>query len=281
MELLGYYRIKNNIKFVMFLKFFTYLLLIWNQNNGEGHLDKSLERKYKSDVLLDMNFNRLLAKHDVQRELKYSRQETNLSNDVMNKNTNNVLKNTSSYGQLSKRGKTGLDVYMNEYKRRYRKKKGLSKLECYCEKKVLDKLHGLYAAGEKLKNEKKSLKNFFLKKYGIGLILFALMPAVSLIYYILFGAGSWWDAIIKFCANASHISDETLSACQNRHEYKWKPYIDYIHPALMVFTFTMIIIILLFVFYTLIKVVKYEKLKSGKDKMSLKEYLRFSKDVFI
>ncbi|VUZ95047.1 Plasmodium exported protein, unknown function [Plasmodium vivax] len=281
MELLGYYKIKKNVKFVVLFKLFTFLLLIWNQNNGVGHLDKSLEKKYKSDISLDMNFNRLLAKHDRQRELKYSRQGAQLANDIINKNTRNVLKDTPSYVQLSKKGKTGLDVYMNEYKRRYRKKKGLSKLECYCEKKVLDKLHGLYAAGEKLKNEKKSLKNFFLKKYGIGLILFALMPAVSLIYYILFGAGSWWDAIIKFCGTASHISDETLSGCQNRHEYKWKPYIDYIHPALMVFTFTMIIIILLFVFYTLIKVVKYEKLKSGKDKMSLKEYLRFSKDVFI
>ncbi|SCA83684.1 Plasmodium exported protein, unknown function [Plasmodium vivax] len=281
MELLGYYKIKKNVKFVVLFKLFTFLLLIWNQNNGVGHLDKSLEKKYKSDISLNMNFNRLLAKHDRQRELKYSRQGAQLANDIINKNTRNVLKDTPSYVQLSKKGKTGLDVYMNEYKRRYRKKKGLSKLECYCEKKVLDKLHGLYAAGEKLKNEKKSLKNFFLKKYGIGLILFALMPAVSLIYYILFGAGSWWDAIIKFCRTASHISDEKLSGCQNRHEYKWKPYIDYIHPALMVFTFTMIIIILLFVFYTLIKVVKYEKLKSGKDKMSLKEYLRFSKDVFI
>ncbi|KMZ77272.1 hypothetical protein PVIIG_06551 [Plasmodium vivax India VII] len=182
MELLGYYRIKNN-----------------------GNLDKSLEMNYKSDISLDMNFNRLLAKHDIQRELKYSRQGTNLSNDVMNKNTKNVLKDTSSYGQLSKKGKTGLDVYMNEYKHRYRKKRGLSKLDCYWEKKIFNKIHHLYEFAKKIQNDQKRFRNFFLKKYGIGFILFALLPALGLIFPILFGSKEKGKALINLCTNNDHV----------------------------------------------------------------------------
>ncbi|KMZ76627.1 hypothetical protein PVIIG_06251 [Plasmodium vivax India VII] len=187
----------------------------------------------------------------------------------------------NTFDQLKQGRSNNVENYLKSYKSRYSKKKGLSKLDCYCEKKVLDRFHGLYGVGEKLRNEKKSFKKFFLKKYGIGLILFALIPALSLIFPILFGVENWWDAIIKFCGDASHVDAGTSIRCTKRHKYNWEAPLDYTYTALMVFTFTMIIIILLFVFYTLIKVVKYERLKSGKDKMSLKEYCRFAKDVFI
>ncbi|SCA83508.1 Protein of unknown function, putative, partial [Plasmodium vivax] len=248
---------------------------------------KSLERKYKSDVLLDMNFNRLLAKHDVQRELKYSRQETNLSNDVMNKNTNNVLKNTSSYGQLSKKGKTGLDVYMNEYKRRYRKKKGLSKLDCYCEKKVFDKFNYISDIAEKMQNDKKRFRIFFFKKYGIGLILFSLIPLLGLIIPGLFTGSDDASIPIKLCystckhhgtgvtgGDSTHVGTSHLSPFTKE---QW-PIIDYMN---VIISYIVLVTFLLFIIYALIKIIKYERIKCGKSKMGIKEYFKFCKDLLI
>ncbi|KMZ88747.1 hypothetical protein PVBG_05693 [Plasmodium vivax Brazil I] len=45
------------------------------------------------------------------------------------------------------------------------------------------------------------------------------------------------------------------------------------------FTCIAVIIVLCVVLYILIKVIKYKKLKSGRDKMSLKEYYRFTKSL--
>ncbi|KMZ82407.1 hypothetical protein PVIIG_06004 [Plasmodium vivax India VII] len=282
MELLGYYSIKNNVNFVVLLKFFTYLLLIWNQNNDVGHLDKSLEKKYKSDISLDMNFNRLLAKHDVQRELKYSRQGANFSNVAMNKNTKNVLKDTSSYGQLSKKGKTGLDVYMNDYKRRYRKKKGLSKLDCYCEKKVFNKIHHLYEIAEKMQNDEKRLKKFFLKKYGLVFILFALLPALGLIFPILFGGKEKGKALINLCTKEEHLKGERshVTSCASIYSSIDQTAFDNIGLSNYVIFSIIGAIVSIFFIYIVIKLIKYERLKSRKGKMSAKEYCSFCKDVF-
>ncbi|SCA81862.1 Plasmodium exported protein, unknown function, partial [Plasmodium vivax] len=244
-------------------------------------LGKTLENGNKVNISLVMRTPRLLAKHVYQNEMQTRGLKNNVSYNRDNYQLEKGKGNNDTFQQLKQGRSNNVDNYLKSYKYRYSKKRGLKKLDCYCEKKVLDKIHGLYGVGEKLRKEKKSFQKFFLKKYGIGLIFFALIPAVSLIYYILFGANSWWDGIYMFCDNNTHVSAETSTDCNYRHQYKWKPYVDYIYPALMLFTFIMIIIILLSVFYTLIKVVKYEKLKSGKGKMSLKEYCRFCKDVFI
>ncbi|KMZ88917.1 hypothetical protein PVBG_06292, partial [Plasmodium vivax Brazil I] len=76
---------------------------------------------------------------------------------------------------------------MKGYKDRYMKKKGLSKLDCYYENKVFGKINHIRDIAEKMHNDKKRWKKFFLKKYGIVLMLFALIPAIGLIFPILFG----------------------------------------------------------------------------------------------
>ncbi|KMZ91868.1 hypothetical protein PVMG_04427, partial [Plasmodium vivax Mauritania I] len=48
----------------------------------------------------------------------------------------------------------------------------------------------------------------------------------------------------------------------------------------MVFFFTLCIIALTVIIYTLVKVVKYERLKAGKGKMNRNEYFKYCKEVF-
>ncbi|KMZ82061.1 hypothetical protein PVIIG_06366 [Plasmodium vivax India VII] len=181
-------------------------------------------------------------------------------------------------------GNTGrsnnVENYLKSYKNRYSRKKGLSKLDCYCEKNVLDKIHGLYGVGEKLRNEKKSFKKFFLKKYGIGLIIFALIPAVGFIYSILFGVKNGGRGIFKLCVDIEHTNDGNSLQCNDVHQYKWDTTLNNIGYFNYVFTFIMLFVVLVVVIYILMKVIKYEKLKAGKSKMNIKEYCTLCKDVF-
>ncbi|SCA81707.1 Plasmodium exported protein, unknown function [Plasmodium vivax] len=234
------------------------------------------------NISLVMRTYRLLAKHEYQHEMPNRGLQNKVSYNRDNYKLEKGKENNNTFEKLKQGRSNHVDNYLKSYRNRYSKKKGFSKLDCYCEKIVLDKIHGLYGVGEKLRNKKKSFKKFFLKKYGIGLILFALIPALGLIYPIIFGIDKRWDGILDYCTdNITHKDYTSALNCSKVHKYIWETPLSYIKPAFIVFTFTMIIVILLFVFYTLIKVVKYEKIKSGKDKMSLKEYSHFSKDVFI
>ncbi|CAG9475195.1 unnamed protein product [Plasmodium vivax] len=274
---------KSKVKYLVFIKIVTFIFLscTYQYNQDEYALSKTLESVNKVNISLDIRVHRLLTKHVYQSEIPTRELNNKVSFNRNNYKLEKGKRNNITFEQLKQCRSNNVDNYLKSYKNRYSKKKGLSKLDCYCEKKVLEKIHGLYGVGEKLRNEKKSLKIFFFKKYGIGLILFALISAPSVIFSILFGVYNWWDGILEFCEVEGHKDDKASESCSERHKYKWDPIVGYIKPVLMAFTFIMIIIILLFVFYTLIKVVKYEKLKSGQDKMSLKEYCRFSKDVFM
>ncbi|KMZ88499.1 hypothetical protein PVBG_06160 [Plasmodium vivax Brazil I] len=238
---------KSKVKYLVFIKIVTFIFLscTYQYNQDEYALSKTLESVNKVNISLDIRVHRLLTKHVYQSEIPTRELNNKVSFNRNNYKLEKGKRNNITFEQLKQCRSNNVDNYLKSYKNRYSKKKGLSKLDCYCEKKVLEKIHGLYGVGEKLRNEKKSLKIFFFKKYGIGLILFALISAPSVIFSILFG------------------DDKASESCSERHKYKWDPIVGYIKPVLMAFTFIMIIIILLFVFYTLIKVVKYEKLKSG------------------
>ncbi|KNA02145.1 hypothetical protein PVNG_05910 [Plasmodium vivax North Korean] len=239
------------------------------------------ENGNKVNISLDVRTHRLLAKHEYQNEMptrglqnkvSYSRDDYKLEKGKRNNNT---------FQQLKQSGTNYVDDYFKSYKKRYSKKRGLKKLDCYCEKKVLDKIHGLYAVGRKLKNEKKSFKKFFFKKYGIGLILFALTPALGFIYNILFGVNDWGRGIFKLCdKNNEHNSDDNSKECPDLHKYKWEKTLNHIGYFNYVFTFIMLFVVLVVVIYILMKVIKYEKLKAGKSKMNIKEYCTLCKDVF-
>ncbi|KMZ94056.1 hypothetical protein PVMG_02282 [Plasmodium vivax Mauritania I] len=274
---------KHKVKFLVFIKIVTFIFFscIYQYNEDENSISVSLENGNKVNISLVMRIHRLLAKHVYQNEKPTSGLQKQASYNRDNYKLEKGKGNYNTFVKLKQSRSNNVDNYLRSYKKRYSKKKGFSKLDCYFEKKVLDKIHGLYGVGEKLLNEKKSFKFFFFKKYVFGLIFFALIPSLNLIFPVLFGFDKLGEGMIDFCTDTAHKNDTGAEGCNKWHKYIWEPRIECIYPAIKVLTFIMIIIILLIVFYTLIKVVKYEKLKSGKDKMSLKEYCRFCKDVFI
>ncbi|KMZ88647.1 hypothetical protein PVBG_06009 [Plasmodium vivax Brazil I] len=260
----------KKVLFTGFLKYFTFTFLIWTYYpyNDLGNFPKSLENKFRPDKVLNLIFKRLLAKYDLQSELQHGDLRKKLSDDI------------SIYGKTKNKKPNNFEAYINDYKRRYRNKKGLYKLDCYCEKKVFDKILYVKGLSEKVNNDKKRFKKIFLKKYGIGLILFALIPALGFIYHILYGVDNWGNAVFPVCRDSTHNEDESISGnCKECKILMFKGHIQYMEIFNAIFSFTMITIILTFIIYIIIKLIKYEKLKAGKGKMNLMEYCRFCKEL--
>ncbi|VUZ93421.1 Plasmodium exported protein, unknown function [Plasmodium vivax] len=275
MDVWGNYNIKDSVNLLVLLKLLAYILLIWiwYPNKDMYGFGNALKNQDEQNKNLYTNFNRLLAKHEAQWELERRNYRDNLSDHSNERRKKYINEDISSYSQLKKKGLNDFDLYMRNYKHRYAKKKGFSKLDCYCEKKLFDNIQRLYGIGEKLRNEKKSFKNYILKKYGICYILIALIPALSLIYFILFGAGSWGHGFLKHCdvkehwtksTNRAHLNNSSTADCEKMWLYKYRDLIKNLRGYLITFSFIMAIIFLIVVIYVLIKVIKYERLKSGK-----------------
>ncbi|KNA02211.1 hypothetical protein PVNG_05534 [Plasmodium vivax North Korean] len=182
------------------------ILKVFLKSKNSYNFCNNLENLNNVEITSHKSFQRSLAKHVTKRELNYS----SIRNNLLENNSYNNVKCTSddlsNYSQLKKKGLNDFDLYIKNYKHRYAQKKGVSKLDCYCEKNVFDKIQRIYGIKEKMRNEKKDFKNYILKKYGIVYILFALIPALSFIYVILFGAGSWGRGIFTLCKEDNHLN---------------------------------------------------------------------------
>ncbi|KMZ77376.1 hypothetical protein PVIIG_06368 [Plasmodium vivax India VII] len=265
MVILRNYNIKGSMKFLFVLKY---------------NPVKLFEKKYKQDVSLILHFNRLLAKYKLQSELEYTNLRDKISDNTMNNRKKKLEDHYSTYSQLKRKESNNLDVYMKDYKRRYGKKNGLLKLDCYCEKKVFDRIHSINEIAHKYQNDKKGFKKILFKKYGIFLILLALYPAIGLVFPILFGTKEGSRGIYKLCTNEGHTTELNGSECPDLHLDNWEKPVEYIGLSFKIFSFAMVIIIILFFVYMLIKVIKYEKLKAGKFKMNINDYYHLCKDIF-
>ncbi|SCA82136.1 Plasmodium exported protein, unknown function, partial [Plasmodium vivax] len=239
---------------------------------------KLFEKKFKQDGTLIMYLNRLLAKHELQGELEYRNLRDKISDNTRYNRQMKLADYYSTYSQLKRKESNNLDVYMKDFKRRYRTKSGLLKLDCYCEKKAFDIIHSINEIAHKYQNNKKGFKNFLFKKHGLFLILLALLPGFGLVFPILFGTKSGLRGVYKLC---NIQRDSTAHGqCTDTHLDGWEKTVEYMGLYLKIFSFSMIIIIIFFFIYMLIKVIKYEKLKAGKFKMNINEYYHFCKDIF-
>ncbi|KNA01760.1 hypothetical protein PVNG_05612 [Plasmodium vivax North Korean] len=276
---LGNYNLAKSVNLTVFLKKFTFIFLTWAclTYNHVGLFRKSLENIYKNDKTLDIKFNRLLAKHILQRELEHTRLRENFPNKRLYKNERTVSDDLFTYSRVKRKSLNNIDIYMKNYKDRYMKKKGISKLDCYYENKLFKKFCHICDIAEKMEKNKKSSKRFFFKKYGIVLIIFALIPALGFISPILFGIGKY-PGIYGLCTElhfykntGAHSENGEAGQCDKLWLYKEDVPIKCISYIPSIFSFITIIIVVSVVFYMLIKIMKYEDIKAGKGKMGIKE----------
>ncbi|SCA83631.1 Protein of unknown function, putative, partial [Plasmodium vivax] len=225
----------------------------------------NLENLKNVEITSDIRFQRSLANHLPKKELDRSKVRDRISGNNSHNHEKGTSDDLSKYSQLKKRGLNDLDLYKNLYKHRYSKKNVLGKFDCYCEKKIFDKYDYICELAKRKKNEKKFLKKRILGRYGIPLILLALIPLFGFIFVMLVsGEKDKRESIIDFCTmdptdtcNAIHVTKDNLNKLQNLGE-----------AIQIISLYILPIIIVLFITYIFIKILKYEKLNSGKDKMT-------------
>ncbi|SCA83581.1 Protein of unknown function, putative, partial [Plasmodium vivax] len=242
---------------------------------------ETVKTLYNVETRPDLIFQRSLAKHIPKNEFSRS----NIRNKLLENNSPNNIKcnseDLSKYAQLKKKGLNDLDLYQKLYKHRYSKKNVLGKFDCYCEKKIFDKFDHIHELKEKLQHDKKSFNKKLDKMLTIRLILFGLIPVLGLIIPLL---RNQYFSILKGCFSncqlAAHLNDQSSDEPKPHKEdfpvlsiseSTWNT----ICIVDSVFSCLSTVIVSCAVLYIFIKVIKYKKLKAGRDKMSLKEYIMF------
>ncbi|SCO70966.1 Plasmodium exported protein, unknown function, partial [Plasmodium vivax] len=225
--------------------------------------------------------NRSLAKHEIQRNLKYQSNRENLYDINVNKNMKGH-DNKPTYEYL-KKGLNDLESYKKDYNSRYDKKKGLAKLDCYYEKKVFDKIDEIYELSRKVNNSKKALKKKMYKKFGYRHIFISSLPLFGLILHVLFSEnGPFKKYCPSDCGNNHNITSQTdIKKIHTQAGLKLAKLDTQTTGILLVLHDLLYIILSVSVIsatiFILIKIVKYERLKAGKGKMNMKEYCKFCK----
>ncbi|KMZ94665.1 hypothetical protein PVMG_02554 [Plasmodium vivax Mauritania I] len=214
------------------------------------------------------------------------------SSNVINKDIINEAKNKSTYSQIEKSDVNYLDLYRKNYKNRYSKKKGLSKLDCYYENKVFNKINNIFEISEYMRNKNKFYNKKIFNRYIISLIIFAFIPFLGTILPLFF---SDLNPYVKnWCFNtcrSKHIKNDnsksqTIEAAKTDHQQQQryltslsKDTLGTIQILNFVLLLLSIIIVLFVLFYILLKYIKYARLRAGKGKMSLKQYCCFFNEL--
>ncbi|VUZ99531.1 Plasmodium exported protein, unknown function [Plasmodium vivax] len=237
---------KNQIfKFLFFIKIASFI----------NSLSKSLENGKVFNISLDVRTHRSLAKSEQENELGNIRLKHKTSNNVDNHkllyiNDNN---NNNTYDKVKRGIPSHMEAYLRNYHSRYTKEKGIKKLDCYCEKKLFKSLHKISKLAEQKNISKSRIKRIIFTKYGLLLFIISLLPLLALAIPV----DKWKVHSIENC-----------EAKQNAGSYK----IDHgkctdtlieDNSYRLVFISISTIIILLFIIYIFIKIMKYNRIKSG------------------
>ncbi|KMZ96434.1 hypothetical protein PVNG_06142 [Plasmodium vivax North Korean] len=201
------------------------------------------------------------------RLLVYESVHDKLPNKKLNHSGNYKLfdgkEGLTPYAKLKEDYSDNYRTYMRVLKRKYPKKKGLKKLDCYCEEKIFIAIENFDKISDSKICSKRNFINIFLKKYNLYLM--------SFFFFISFGS------IIPILNNVE------CNVSADKYESLWKN-IGLSASPFLIYTFFFIISLIIIIFaiiYTLQKIVKYDGIIAGKNKMKAKEYISFIKETYI
>ncbi|CAI7723890.1 Protein of unknown function, putative [Plasmodium vivax] len=261
MEFLWKYNMKDSLKLVVLLKFFTFMFLIWNPKNDSCLLSKDLETKFKHDRSSSTSFNRLLTKQKYREELDDLNLGGNLVDYETPPNIENEEEVITTYEYLKKMRPINLFSYKKGYKDSYSKKKGLAKLECYCENKLFQRIDELYELADSMKKYKSSFRKALIKKYRKHIFF-------TIFFYIF---------AVLICIKKVLINKYNVIPRINFHDEVVNHLMTIIGGILVYVVPTILSLVII---YISIKSLQYESLKAGRGKMNIKDYFKYCKDVF-
>ncbi|KMZ98997.1 hypothetical protein PVNG_03836 [Plasmodium vivax North Korean] len=245
---------------------------------------RTIEDQNKRGIRLNICFKRYLAEYEGEAEIDKTGLYKNSPYYFENNGTSNYDEYLSIYRNMKNRDSKKLKLYKTAYKHRYSKKKGLSKLDCFYEKKIFDKIDDIGKLAEKLQNNKKLLKKKFYNKFGIRFILFSLVPFFGLIIPLVhYGYFVPNFKCYSDCSDSSHNTSSDGS--HNNEDYPKVPINEGTWDAIYIVNSVLYcvtaFIVLSTIIYIFIKFIKYQRLKACRSKMSIKEYCKFCKSLFI
>ncbi|KMZ94939.1 hypothetical protein PVMG_06110 [Plasmodium vivax Mauritania I] len=185
------------------------------------------------------HFRLLAIKNGIPKELEYASCGNAFSYEKYKK-LKTKKEDSSTYKRLKREGLNDMEIYKKSFQCKYNKKKGLAKLDGYCEKKIFDKLDNICGLAKKMNDEKKCYKKA-LKKYGLPFGLcgsFGLIAGIIIIYDIL-----------KY--NLPNCSGKCASTESH-------------HIICTILFYGLPVILFLVLLYIFIKIIKYDRLVDGK-----------------
>ncbi|KNA01762.1 hypothetical protein PVNG_05614 [Plasmodium vivax North Korean] len=184
------------------------------------------------------HFRLLAIKNGIPKELEYASCGNTFSYEKYKK-LKMKKEDSSTYKRLKREGLNELDVYKKSFDCKYSKKMWFTKLDCYCEKKIFDKLEEICLLAKNMKNDKKCFKKV-CKKYGIPF-------GLSVIFLITVGIIIVSDIFSKNCLfNATQENQESI------------------HLGCSILLYILPILFFLVLSYITIKIIKYDRLVEGK-----------------
>ncbi|SCA83743.1 Plasmodium exported protein, unknown function, partial [Plasmodium vivax] len=219
-------------------------------------ISKSLENGSELNISLSLRTHRSLAKTELENELGNIRLKHKTSNyggnnkfSYINDNNNN-----NTYDKVKRGIPNHMEAYLRNYHSRYTKEKGIKKLDCYCEKKLFKSLHKISKLAEQKNISKSRIKRIIFTKYGLLLFIISLLPLLALAIPV----EKWKEHTIDKC-KPEKKSDESLKIS---HTQCTETVIEDNSYRLVCISISTIII-LLFIIYIFIKIMKYNRIKSG------------------
>ncbi|GAW84369.1 variable surface protein pseudo gene [Plasmodium gonderi] len=197
--------------------------------------------------------------------------------EIKKKREQNVLK----YKEIEKHGINDLDTYMKYYKQRYYSRKVLGKFDCYCEKKIFDKIEKIYNINNK-NVRKRVCKKYIL--FGMSYLLFQLfgiiIPVLDLVKSsVIYDVYAEGYSVICKGVNKNHTHNVSKDGILY---YGFGSILKTLNISKEFFyiyiTFLLSFIFMVSIIYVMIKIVKYEHLKRRKVKMNFIEYFSFCKE---
>ncbi|CAG9472688.1 unnamed protein product [Plasmodium vivax] len=229
------------INFHIFIKIVTFIFLMWMYicNNDVFCFIKILKKERQQYGTINMRHFRLLAiKNGIPKEIEYASCGNAFSYEKYKK-LKTKKEDSSTYKRLKREGLNDMEIYKKSFQCKYNKKKGLAKLDGYCEKKIFDKLDNICGLAKKMNDEKKCYKKV-LKKHGLPFVVSGLFVLIAGII----------TTLEYFKVKCGYIIKDV-----GKEEIKFVgDILFYVLP----------VIILLVLLYIFIKIIKYDRLVDGK-----------------
>ncbi|KMZ76588.1 hypothetical protein PVIIG_06443 [Plasmodium vivax India VII] len=91
-------------------------------------------------------------------------------------------RNTGTYAKLKERNSNNFEDYKKNMNSRLYKKKGLKKLDCYCENKIFNSMDKYDKIVESMNKKKGIINKILIKQFGLRIIFTFLFASSGIVF---------------------------------------------------------------------------------------------------